>query len=130
MKFLKKLFGRFERQFESFGRQEPQDNQWNSRPPAQRPAPRRRVQAVQSLAPAPKEDKSPFLDDDFGDMELLNEEPVDADDPYTSATWKVDIENNERTLKATSMPPKRRNEKTIDGNPYDTGVFKARKWRD
>jgi hypothetical protein len=129
MNFLRKLISRFERKISRFERKEPQDNQWNSRPPAQRPASRRRAQAAQAIAPPPKEDKNPF-DDDFSDMELVNDEAADVDDPYTSATWKVEKENNERTLKATSMPPKRRNEKAIDGNPYDTGVFKARKWRD
>jgi hypothetical protein len=129
MNFLKKLIGRFERKISRFERKAPQDNQWNSRPPAQRPASRRRVQAAQAIAPDSEEEKNPFLDADFGDMELINDEAADVDDPYTSATWKVEQENNERTLKATGMPPKRRNEKTVDSNPYDTGIFKARKWR-
>ena len=128
MNLLKKLFG--------LGPNQPEGSQWNSKPPEQRPAPKRRVQAAQAAAPAQAttpvsgKEKNPFLDDDFGDMELVNEVPDDVDDPYTSATWKVEQENNERTLKATRMVPKHKKNKAVDFNPYDTGVFKEKDWRD
>lgn len=120
MKILRKLFGS----------KEPYSPRWNPTPPEQRPAPRRRAAAAQTIAPVEKSEKNPFLDEDFGDMELVNDVPADVDDPYTSATWKVEQENNERTLKSTRMVSKKKKNNADKENPYDTGVFQSRDWRD
>jgi len=122
MNLLKKLFGQ--------GRNQPEVPQWNPTPPEQRPAPRRRMQADQAEAPVACKEKNPFLDDDFGDMALATEAPADVDDPYTSSSWKVEQENNERTLKTTRMTSNHQKDKAEDFNPYDTGVFKEKDWRD
>lgn len=120
MKFLKKLLGQ----------DEPEGSQWKVKPLEERPAPRRRAEAAQpEPAPAAKTEKNPFLDEQFAEMELINDVSPIKDDPYASNTWKHDRESDSRKLKTLHLGSQTEKKSDEDFNPYDTGVFR-RGWKD
>jgi len=122
MKFIKNLLGQ----------KEPEGPRWNTKPPGERPAPRRNINGVGVTTPTPtiaKKEKNPFLDDDFTDMELVNDVSPVKDDPYASNSWKYEQESDTRKLKTLHLGSQTVKGSTEDFNPYDTGVFR-RGWKD
>ncbi len=118
MKFLKNLLGQ----------KKPKGTRWNVKPPQDRPAPRRRVAAANAPAQNKKE-KNPFLDDDFEEMELINDVAPIKVDPYASNTWKYEQDSDTRKLKTLHLVSKGEEKPDEDFNPYDNGVFR-RGWKD
>jgi len=119
MKFLKNLLGK----------NDDETPKWDIKPPAERPAPRRRAAAAnESDAPATKE-KNPFLDGDFEDMEIVNQTSPAELDPYATNSWKYDKDADTRKLKTLHLAASGKEEEGEDFNPYDTGVFR-RGWKD
>ena len=118
MKFIKNLLG-----------QTDDKPKWDIKPQDERPAPRRRAEAVVECAAPPKKEKNPFLDDDFEDMEIINETAPAKVDPYASNTWKIDQDADTRKLKTLHLTSSREEDNDEDFNPYDTGVFR-RGWKD
>ncbi len=124
MKFLKNLLGQ----------KEPDGPRWNTKPPGERPAPRRRIEGVGVTTLTPtikKKEKNPFLDEDFTDMELVNDVSPVKDDPYASNSWKYERESDTRKLKTLHLSSQTTKDKDSADkfNPYDTGVFR-RGWKD
>ena len=76
-----------------------------------------------------KKEKNPFLDNDFEDMEIINETAPAKVDPYASNTWKVDQDADTRKLKTLHLVSGTEQDNSEDFNPYDTGVFR-RGWKD
>ncbi len=119
MKFLKNLLGH----------KEPEGPRWNIKPPEDRPAPRRRTEAAEPPPAPQKKEKNPFLDDDFEEMELVNDVAPVKVDPYASNSWKYDQDSDTRKLKTLHLVSKGEQKSADDFNPYDTGVFR-RGWKD
>ena len=119
MKFLKNLLGK----------NESEGPRWDVKPAEDRPAPRRRAEVTQpDPAPAIKEE-NPFLDEQFSDMEIINDVSPIKDDPYSSNTWKYEQESDTRKLKTLHLGSQTEKDPEEDFNPYDTGVFR-RGWKD
>jgi len=120
MKFIKNLLGQ----------KEPEGPRWNTKPPGERPAPRRRAEVTEEpVAVVEKKAENPFLDDQFADMELVNDVSPVKDDPYASNTWKYAQESDTRKLKTLHLGSQTAKGSSEDFNPYDTGVFR-RGWKD
>lgn len=120
MKFLKKVLGI----------NEPESSQLKFKPPEERPAPRRRVEVMAAEpVPAEKDKENPFLDDQFADLEIVNDVSSVKDDPYASNSWKLDRDSDTRKLKTLHLGIQPEKKSDEDFNPYDTGVFR-RGWRD
>lgn len=119
MKFLKNLLGKPE-----------EKRKWDIKPPTERPAPRRRAAVVEETIEPAKKEKNPFLDNEFEDMELVNETSPAKMDPYASNSWKLDKDADTRKLKTLHLVSSGKKEaKGESCNPYDTGVFR-RGWKD
>jgi len=119
MKFLKNLLGS----------KTDEAPKWDIKPPAERPAPRRRAEAVAECAEPPKKEENPFLDNEFEDMEIINDTAPAKVDPYASNTWKVDQDADTRKLKTLHLVSGKQEDNSEEFNPYDTGVFR-RGWKD
>lgn len=119
MKFLKSLLRT----------KEPETPGFKFKPPEERPAPRRRAAVSEADVTPAKKEKNPFLDNDFSDMELINEAKASDADPYATNSWKHEKDADSRKLKTLHIGKHKGEPKDPDFNPYDTGVFR-RGWKD
>ena len=119
MKFLKNLLGKNEHD----------DAGWKIKPLAERPAPRRRAEAAQPEPAPEKKEENPFLNQEFAEMEIVNDISPLKDDPYASNSWRSARESDTRKLKTLHIGKKAEEKSDEDFNPYDTGVFRGG-WKD
>lgn len=117
MKFFKTLLGK-----------EEETPTWDIKPPAERPASRKKTVFDEPLPSQKTKEKDPFLDDEMLDTMKLEAEAVPEDNPYDTLTWEQGLDNDTRKMKTIQIGEK--TDKPVDSqyNPYDTGSMK-RGWK-
>lgn len=118
MKFIKKLVGK----------EDEKTPTWDIKPPSQRPAPRKRVEADAPPVAKQKKEKNPFLDDNALDAMTLEPDAIPEDNPYKTPNWEEDLENDTRKLKAIAIDDIPEDPVDDKFNPYATGTLK-RGWK-
>ncbi|MDJ0928046.1 MAG: hypothetical protein QNJ73_10405 [Gammaproteobacteria bacterium] len=77
--------------------------------------------------PPPVPRNVPEPDPIFGDTSALTiqgDEGMPNDNPYDTASWKMDPEKGLRRVDDDKTVTKERGHKTSENNPYDTGTFR------
>jgi len=118
MKFVNKLLGRSD-----------EPPKWDIKPPAERPAARKKVEAFEEPLPSQQPQvKDPFLDDELLDNIQLEDDISPEDNPYQTHTWEQDLENDTRKLKTIQIGEATEQQAESKFNPYDTGAMR-RGWK-
>ena len=136
MKFIKKLMGKDERRAP----------QWDIKPAAERPEPRKpsaaddsgelRVAAARSAGQAvprpqpqaPRKEKNPFLDDEMLDTMSLVADDLVEENPYATQSLEQLFESETKRLRTLQIDEKELAKSGGNFNPYDTGSMR-RGWK-